>query len=307
MCAEQTGPGRLVMNTDTTFLPQRKRQELDDIVATVREHEDVEMIILFGSHARNEWVEDVTMEDGKVLSFKSDFDILLVTADKRQQKHIEHDSPISDLFDGIDVDLTPINYIVHTVGYLNQMFAERRYFFMDVARDGILLYDSQRHTLEEPPSALLPTERLAQAQDYFEECMEQYKSHLKFAAFGRNTDELHLGAFHLHQCAETLYSTIDLVLSGYKPKGHNLKKIEKRVVIHAPELFNIFPRDTKEQRRRLDLLRRAYVDARYRRKTYRITETELDWLADRIQQLETATQTLCQTHIQTLQSQASPG
>jgi len=46
------------MNTRPKHLPSHKQQTLQDIVLAILSRHDVEMIILFGSHARGDWVED---------------------------------------------------------------------------------------------------------------------------------------------------------------------------------------------------------------------------------------------------------
>lgn len=51
------------MKTIIEFLPTIKQQELQAIVQVIRRYPDVEMIILFGSYARNKWVEEYA-EDG---------------------------------------------------------------------------------------------------------------------------------------------------------------------------------------------------------------------------------------------------
>jgi len=45
---------------------------------------------------------------------------------------------------------TPINFIVHTLQEVNDGLAHGRYFFIDVARDGIALYQSDGTELPEP-------------------------------------------------------------------------------------------------------------------------------------------------------------
>ena len=46
---------------------------------------------------------------------------------------------------------TPVNFIVHTLQEVNDGLAHGRYFFMDVAKEGIALYqsdDTELHTAE---------------------------------------------------------------------------------------------------------------------------------------------------------------
>jgi hypothetical protein len=52
----------------------------------------------------------------------------------------------------------------------------------------------------------------------------------------------------------------------------------------SEELRDIWPEDTKHTRRCFQLLRRAYVEARYS-KHYKITEEELEWLSSQLDKL----------------------
>ena len=62
------------MKTELDHLPLPKREQLAAITALLRENAAVDMVILFGSYARGNWVDDV--ETG----YFSDFDLLLVVA-----------------------------------------------------------------------------------------------------------------------------------------------------------------------------------------------------------------------------------
>jgi predicted nucleotidyltransferase len=61
------------MKNALTHLPAEKRQELKAIMAAIHAHPDVEMLILFGSYARGNWVEDVYEEEGIRYHYQSDF------------------------------------------------------------------------------------------------------------------------------------------------------------------------------------------------------------------------------------------
>ena len=58
----------------------------------------------------------------------------------------------------------------------------------------------------------------------------------------------------------------------------------------------VFPQTTKVERRRFQLLKRAYIEARYS-KHYKITKEELDWLGERVKQLQILTEKLCKDKI----------
>jgi uncharacterized protein len=58
------------------YLPELKREELQEICELIVEEMHPAMVILFGSYARNTWAEEITREEGINLEFKSDYDLL---------------------------------------------------------------------------------------------------------------------------------------------------------------------------------------------------------------------------------------
>ncbi len=64
------------MKESLEHLPERKRGELARIVSIIRKMAPkTEMIILFGSHARGDWVQDVTVDGLTTYEYSSDFDM----------------------------------------------------------------------------------------------------------------------------------------------------------------------------------------------------------------------------------------
>ena len=61
------------MKTSFDHLPEPKQAQLRDIVAIFREGAPIEMLILFGSHARGDWVEDPETK------YSSDYDVRSVS------------------------------------------------------------------------------------------------------------------------------------------------------------------------------------------------------------------------------------
>ena len=45
---------------------------------------------------------------------------------------------------------TPVTLIHHSIGFLNDRLSRGHYFFTDIIKEGILLYDSKHHDLAEP-------------------------------------------------------------------------------------------------------------------------------------------------------------
>jgi len=110
-------------------------------------------------------------------------------------------------------------------------------------------------------------------------------------------------AFLLHQATERFYHCLILVRTLYSPRTHSLNRLRKLAEELEPRLVEIWPRDSKFERRSYELLRAAYVKARYSRH-YRITAEELEWLGARIDRLQALIRVLCEERIEALAAAA---
>lgn len=274
-------------------LPKQKQDELCIITNELQTLKGVEMVILFGSFARGDWVEDSYNENGTTYEYKSDFDILVVTnkSDIYAQYKIK-----SKLMDAIGNKVqTPISLIFHSIKYLNQALLKGSYFFVDIKKEGIILCDSQKFKLQEP-KILTAQESQQKAQEHFDEWFISAKEFIKLYQLSIDNNLYHKAAFMLHQSAEHFYTTIQLVFADYRPKEHDLEKLDLSVR-NCDTRFHIFKRETKTEQHMFKLLRRAYVDARYRRKTYNITKEELEYLAKKVLELKGLTEEICKQKI----------
>ena len=121
------------MKTSLDHLPETKRAQLRDIAAIFRDGAPVEMLILFGSHARGDWVEDPDT------GYRSDFDLLAV---------VDSDKIATDLTLWNEMERrarevagkTPVTLIVHDMKFVNHEIRIGQYFFGDVVNEGILLH-----------------------------------------------------------------------------------------------------------------------------------------------------------------------
>ena len=103
-------------------------------------------------------------------------------------------------------------------------------------------------------------------------------------------------AFLLHQATERFYHCLFLVRSLYSPKTHNLNQLRQLTEAFEPRLKEVWPRSSKFERRCYELLREAYVKARYSR-SYRISNEQLSWLAGRVERLQALVGELCEQRI----------
>ena len=252
-------------------------------------------IILFGSYARGDWVDD------PVGRYFSDFD-LLVVVDHEDLADTEfwYDAEQRLLAETVSGQYlrTPVSFIVHSLDDVNHKLEHGRYFFMDIVRDGVTLLHTPGVSFVKP-QPLAPASALTEAQAHFEDWIPSAERALKGASFYASEEDFNDAAFLLHQAAERLYNGLLLVLTLYTPKSHKLIVLRRLTEPLVPRLIEVWPHATKFERRAFELLRAAYVKARYS-KHYKITAEELAWLTDRIGMLREIVLDACEKHLAAL-------
>ncbi|MHC4395777.1 MAG: HEPN domain-containing protein [Planctomycetota bacterium] len=281
------------MKESLSHLPQRKRGEIARIVSIIRQTvPQAEMIILFGSYARGDAVEDVTVEGHTTYEYSSDFDILVIVKSKALADNLDLWYALEDEAGKLPVE-TPVKIIAHEINFVNGKLKKGQYFFSDIKAEGVILYDSKNCKLAEAKQ-LTPKERLGQAKADFKQWFNKAKEFYGHYELDLENKWYEMGAFHLHQAAECCYGTVLLVYTNYKPKTHDLDTLRRLAANHDPAFFTAFPLRTKQERDRFDLLRQAYVGARYH-DDYVITPQELKYLARCVELLRNQTETSCET------------
>jgi predicted nucleotidyltransferase/HEPN domain-containing protein len=257
-------------------------------------------IILFGSYARGDWVED------PVGRYFSDYDLLIV---------VDHEklTDVPEFWDSAERRLlaelsagqklrTPVNFIVHGLDDVNDQLSRGRYFFVDIARDGIPLLEMEGHPLVEPKPLEAAT-ALDEAQEYFSEYYQNAERRFDVAHTTIEKGYLKEAAFDLHQVVERLYTGLLLVVTLYTPKSHNLVRLRNLAEPLDPRLIGVWPTETKFQKRCFELLRAAYVKARYSRH-YKVTPQELAWMQERIEVLQGLVKELSEAKLESLRQAA---
>src|SRR6185295_8458027 len=294
-CRKPSGTARQAMKKSLTHLPKHKRDELKEVVAIITELADIEMIILFGSYARGNWVEDIYTEGHITYEYKSDYDILVIAKEWRYARSINLWDKVKNTIHARKSIQTWVTLIVHDLQEVNKALRRGQYFFSDIEKEGILLYDAKRFELAKAQK-LSAEERQQTAQEDFK---YWFKSATEFLIDFGNAFERRSyrnAAFYLHQATERFYMTILLVFTHYNPKEHDIKILGKRVSNLDPRFLPVFPRTTPEEKRLFELLQKGYIDARYNPK-YKISKKELEYLAERVKQLQKLTKAICKERI----------
>ncbi|HEX5261952.1 MAG TPA: nucleotidyltransferase domain-containing protein, partial [Phenylobacterium sp.] len=239
-------------------LPDVKRRELALVVEILfAEFEDalkgrnaphrkagrILKIILFGSYARGDWVDD------PVGGYKSDYDLLVVVNHEELTDTLEYWAKADDhLLREYQIAKrlsAPANFIVHSLTDVNKQLKKGRPFFVDIVRDGIALYEAPDHPFEHP-QPLSADEARKEAQGYFDEWFESAVQYLETGQdhIGKGSRWSKKAAFELHQATERLYHCLLLVVTLYSPKSHKLNFLRSQAEQIAPTLIAAWPRES---------------------------------------------------------------
>lgn len=302
------------MKTDLSHLPSNKQRELERVVQLLFEeftdaHGEpnghrklgrILKIILYGSYARGGWVDEPHTAKG----YQSDFDLLVIVNQKELTDRVDYWEKAEERLTrerAITRTLkTPVNFIVHSLQEVNDGLAHGRYFFMDVARDGVVLYQADETELL-TPKPKTPKQAYELALEYYDYWFSLAIDAQKGFHFYLSQKALRDAAFTLHQACERLYHCILLVKTSYTPHVHNLNFLRTQAERLSGRLVAAWPRATRQERARFEKLKDAYVKARFS-KHYRITEEELLWLSGRIEDLGQVVDEICTARLAELKA-----
>jgi predicted nucleotidyltransferase len=244
-----------VVRNDVDHLPETQQDELaratqilmDEFSVAIsratqpwKKNGRVQKVILFGSYARDDWVDEP--ENG----YQSDYDLLIIVShpdltDIAEYWYVAEDKILRDV-----AIARPVNIIVHTLDEVNQGLMRGEYFWVDIARDGIALYELPGTVLA-TPKPLTAADAYEMASAYLADWLGKVDAALEGAAFyvgkGHNKD----AAFTLHQAAERAYTCFLLVRTHYTPlcrARHNGLYAERRTMpsgFRIPRFANALP------------------------------------------------------------------
>lgn len=285
-----------------SHLPQNKQEQLAEIVDIICNISDPAMVILFGSHTSDKWVEDEYEERGATYSYISDYDILVVLPEGDREKENEIASKIENKTLKYKNDVSPI---VHSFNYVNKGLEMGQYFFRDIIKEGIVLFDTGEFIFSESKS-LTKEQIKSLAIQYYDKWVKSGSRFLTLTKviseeFLRKKLPLNELIFNLNQSAEKFYGGILLVYTGYKPKTHRLKAYRKYAKHISEDLNHVFkyPLEDGEENRLFDILNKAYLDARYQ-DDYYISPDDFKKLINKVELLERVVIKLCELRISNL-------
>lgn len=300
-------------------LPERQQRELARIRSILLEEFDraihagggptqswrrdgkILKIILFGSYSRDDWV------DAPETGYLSDFDILVIVSHEKLTEIANYWYVAEDKIERDPAIGRIVNVIVHTMAEVNSGLTQGQYFWTGVIEDGVELYALPGHSFA-TPKPLTPQQASEMAEGYYASKQKDISAWIEDAQrwLDRADEGQHARkrvAFHLHQATETAYACFLLVHAFYFPRSHNIKFLRSQAETLDKALIAAWPREHRADRRRFEMLKRAYVEARYSDQ-YDLSAEDLAWLMDGARRLRELVETACRNRLAALQREA---
>ena len=284
------------MKRSIKHLPKRTQEELNTLLELITQHVSrCGIVILYGSYARGGYVLwDEKVELGVHTSYQSDYDMMIVVSnsgvkyveDKLRTKvipkyhkafaHRRHASP---------------QFIVEYIDTLNKALEKSQYFFTDIIKEGIKVYDTKEFKLAKPRE--LSFKEIKEVAEFeFNIHYPDGETFLEQGYFLFEKEKYKIASFDLHQSVERFYNAIGLVFTNYRPHTHKLNELGAQIKAYSRDLVSVFPMNTDFEKRCFNLLCRAYIEARYNR-SFVITKDELTYMLERIEILKDITLRIC--------------
>ena len=305
-----------MMKTSIDHLPEAKRQHLARALEILREEfEDalavgeaefkkkgrILKVILFGSYARGDWVDEAHIGKG----YRSDYDLLVIVNNRKLADFTAYWNNAADrLLNDRILKGIQVSFIVHSRREVNEELKRGKDFFSDIRQQGIVLYELDSEPLAEP-RPMSDAQQLEVARGYYESLFPHAIGFLDTAQYSLSKGRAHEAAFLIHQAIEHAYSTVLLVLKNYGPPTHNLRSLRGFAEELDRRLVEAWPQGRQRYVAWFNTINEAYVKARYS-KYYQISEEALAFLLERTQVLHELVRTVCDDHLKELADRSLP-
>jgi len=266
-------------------LPSEHTANLESICNKIIETGKADIIILFGyfafSHSK--------------IPVNSLYEILVITDHFETREQLSNELAVR-----FQKNSPPIHGVIETITLFNISVEEGLFYFSDILREGIILYNNEEFELAKPKD-LSPLKRRKIAEEDYHQWMAKAKETWKNYQTESSKNNRKGCAFHLNQVAEFCYMAVEMVFSHNYYDEHNIKAQRDRIRAFDKRIHKAFPLDTKSQIEAFEYLSQAYVGAQYMSDSdFPISQKQIDYWAHESGKLIVLADSICKGKIQRL-------
>ena len=177
-----------------------------------------------------------------------------------------------------------ITALVLDLVQFNNWLEEGHFFAVMVLEKAQLLYDSGKDRIS-TGGIINEEKRKCEQKQVYQRSRVTIEEFMAGAELFQLRGQYRLAAFMLHQSAEQTLRALLIMQTGLHIVTHNIEKLLRYCLLVCPQLEKVFCRHDEEDRRLLQLLQKAYIDARYRA-DYCISAPEAKTLTGKLRALQ---------------------
>jgi len=206
-------------------------------------------------------------------------DLLIIMPDNKDVPPTE----LEPVFDIASLKHQRVCCSLHIADRVKECIERGNIFYSLNCVDKNLVYDDKKYPLPATTDQAVRNMKL-QAEVAFTLCFKKAVSFYQSAVFLYENNPEPVVAFYLHQAIELTYRAILRSLNGYYKRTHVIRSLKDLARRCAPQLNAILPDNTGPEKRLLDVLENAYLNARYDNQ-YNIEDNDLLQLFERTKQV----------------------
>lgn len=275
----------LSLKSKLNHLSSEYLSDLENIVRKIVETGKAEIVILFGHFALASQQKAGNLP----------YEILVIT------DHHETREELSLELGGAFKDHNPrVSGVIETITFVNINLEQGLFYFSDILREGIIIYDSGEFALSKTIQ-IAPSKRRKLAEADYKEWISKAKQSWDHFIESEASTKIQSAAFFLNQVVEYCYTTIEMVFSHNHYEEHNIKAQRDRIRAFNKRIHEAFPLVTNEERSLFEELSKAYVSGRYiSAEDFQISKDALNYWAGEAKKLLIITTEVCLEKIQRL-------
>lgn len=260
-------------NQNNTLDAYTDNSSIKQVVEIIKQITKTEAIFLLGvtiSTKKTNCIFQSPQVSEKIVKLIWDCFLLILTSDD----HLNEQYQWQERIEAKCKLIIPVSTIVIPTFQFTYWLSEYHPFAMKVNENGTLIYKSEKIALPECPEGFMVNNSKSLGYEF-----GKAKEFLAGSELFELRRQYSMATFMLHQTVEQTLHTIIRGSTGYYANTHNIGRLLSYAKFIVPEIANIIPLSSEEDKRLLQLLQKAYIDGRYQ-SDYKIPYKDLAALKD---------------------------
>jgi HEPN domain-containing protein len=275
------------MQTLLPYITESQQILLQETISKIAKIVMPEKIICYGVRVQSSklWSNFEQESEDNIITL----DLLIILHEKNKGKR----ESVSDIVENLSNDSIKLIAVVHSMDAVNTNLEAGNPFFGTLYRSGILVYDNNDVPLSIPLNEAFNGSHQTAFNQYNQRKLDLARMFHETACDCVTDGRNDVAVFMLHQAVELASIALLRTCLGYRPTTHNIRKLFLLIENITPDVRQLFPGTTTQEKEIFNTLQKAYSEVRYK-DGYTVSADMVFILLERVSELVTIVSTLCQ-------------